>query len=92
MAYLGNRNGPRESEILNKLGHIYLGCSPGELDADISDMEYSESRGVVAPVHVDVAGRPYIEFTSPEPGRTRTFVLEEHGYDWLREKNGVPSA
>ena len=80
MAYLGNRNGPRESEIVDRLGPSYFGCSPVGLEEDISHHIYAESRGKVVPVHIDEKGRPYIEFSSPRPGKVNWFILEEHGY------------
>ncbi len=80
MAYLGNKDGPRESEILDRLGPAYFGCSIEGLEEDINHHRYAESRGEVVPVHVDEAGRPYVEFSSPIPGRVQRFVLEEHGY------------
>jgi hypothetical protein len=80
MAYLGNKNGPRESEILDRLGPGYFGCSPVGLEDDISFHVFAESRGEVAKVHIDEKGRPYVEFSSPEPGKLNRFVLEEHGY------------
>ncbi len=80
MSYLGNADGPRESEILEKLGPIYFGCSPADLESDISFHNFAESKGEIVPVHVDEKGRPYIIFSSPDPGTTQIFVLEKHGY------------
>ncbi len=76
MSYIGNRNGPRELEILNKLGPNYFGCSAEDLESDISHHQYAESRGEVVPVHIDEKGRPYIKFSSPKPGETQRFILE----------------
>lgn len=56
MSNIGNRNGPRESEILNKLGPNYFGCSAEDLESDISHHQYAESRGEVVPVHIDEKG------------------------------------
>jgi hypothetical protein len=80
MAYLGNKDGPRESDILNHLGPGYFGCSPAQLEEDISYHLYAESRNEVVPVHIDEDGRPYIEFSSPDPERINRYVLEEHDY------------
>lgn len=80
MAYLGNKNGPRESDIINRLGYSYFGCSPAELEEDISYHHYAESRDDVMPVHVDENGRPYIELSSPRVGKIHRYILEEHGY------------
>lgn len=80
MAYLGNKNGPRESDILNRLGPNYFGCSPAGLEEDISYHVYAESRGEVVPVHIDEEGRPYIEFSSSDKSKPQRFYLEENGY------------
>lgn len=80
MAYLGNINGPRESEILDKLGHSFFRCSPGELEEDISYHRFAESRSEIAPVHIDFNGSPYIEFSIKELKAPSKFILEEHGY------------
>ena len=36
MAFLAHRSGPGESELLDRLGHGFFGCSPAELEEDIS--------------------------------------------------------
>jgi hypothetical protein len=52
----------------------YFGISPEDLENEISYFRYGESRGDVAPIHVDETGRPYIVFSTPNgPGR---FYLE----------------
>lgn len=80
MSFLGNKNGPRESEILNKLGPDYFGCSAEALEEDISHHSLAESRGEVVPVHVDEKGRPYLKFSSHKLGETQNFILEDNGY------------
>lgn len=81
MAYLGNRDGPRESDILDRMGFSFFGCSPVGLEEDISCHRFAEARGEVVPVHVDQAGRAYVLFSSPVAGKTTKYVLEEHGYN-----------
>src|SRR5512140_1077527 len=81
MAFLAHRFGPRESELLGRLGHVLFGCSPAELEEDISSHEYAEARGEVVPVHVDRAGRPYVEFSFRAPPSPRPFYLLDHGDD-----------
>jgi hypothetical protein len=80
MAYLGNENGPRESDILNRMGFSYFGCSPAELEEDISYHYYAESRNEIVPVHIDENGHPYVEFSSLQAGKIYRYILEEHGY------------
>jgi hypothetical protein len=83
MAYLGNRDGPRESDILDRMGFSFFGCSPIGLEEDISYHRFAEARGEVVPVHVDQTGRAYVVFSSPQPGKTTRYVLEEHGYSLM---------
>lgn len=80
MAYLGNKTGPRESDILNRLGPGYFGCSPAELEEDISYHLYAESRNEIVAVHVDEVGRPYVEFSAPKASKIHRYILEEHGH------------
>ena len=80
MSYLGNKNGPKESEILNKLGSDYFGCSGENLEVDISNHSYAESRDEVVPVHVDEKGRSYVIFSSTRHNMPQRFILEAHGY------------
>lgn len=62
MAYLGNRKGPRESEIVQRLGNEYFGITPAQLASDIDMFEDSERRNEVQPVCLDEQGRPYVVF------------------------------
>jgi hypothetical protein len=79
MAFVGNKNGPRESRILEKLGANYFGCSTDALEEDISHHLRTEQRGEVVPVHVDDSGQPYINYNAPKRGEVQRFYLEEHG-------------
>ncbi|MEK6323996.1 MAG: hypothetical protein AABN33_20330 [Acidobacteriota bacterium] len=63
------------------MGFSYFGCTPAGLEEDISYHRFAEARGEVVPVHVDQTGRAYVEFSSPEQGKTTKYVLEEHGYN-----------
>lgn len=80
MAFVGNRNGPAQSEILSKLGAEYFGCSTEALEEDISFHVSSESLGEVVPVNVDESGQPYLIFRSPVPDELQRFYLEIGGY------------
>jgi hypothetical protein len=80
MAFVGNEAGPRQSEIIRKLGREYFGCSAEALAEDILDHASSEARGEVVPVHVDDSGQPYLFFWSPTPGVLQRFYLEAGGY------------
>lgn len=77
MAFLGNLQGPRESEIVEKLGLEYFGIDWERIENDIE--WYSERRGEVVPVHVDEEGKTYIIFSSPDKKGQR-FYLKEAGY------------
>lgn len=81
MAYIGNKRGPRESDLLQLAGHQYFGCSPADLEDDISFAEFSEQRGEVLRVHVDERGKPYLVFSSPNPRQPQRLYLEEHGIE-----------
>jgi hypothetical protein len=80
MAFVGNRTGPRQSQIIRRLGREYFGCSAEALEEDISDHIRSEDSGEVVPVHVDDSGQPYLVFLSPTPGVLQHFYLEASGY------------
>lgn len=80
MAHFGSKDGPRESDVLEKMGAQFFGCSALELEEDVSYAQLSEQRGEVLPVHVDAAGRPYVIFSSPVPAQPQTFYLEDHGF------------
>jgi len=78
MAYFGNKDSPRESGILERMGPSFFGCSAAVLEEDVSFARWSEQRADVLPVHVDANGRPCVVFSSPVAGRTQTFYLEDH--------------
>lgn len=79
MAYLGNLNGPRESQIVDLLGYDFFGITPSQLEYDIEMWEESERRNEIQPIHVDENGQPYILLSGPQKIPIR-FFLEEHGY------------
>ncbi len=53
MAFVGNKKGPRKSEIVQKLGPAYFGISAEAFEAEIELYREDESDGVVDPVYVD---------------------------------------
>ena len=77
MAFVGNLNGPRESEIVLRLGPDYFGIDRSALDRDVEDYEETERNKAVAPVRVAEDGRYYVWFSGREKQR---FYLDEHGY------------
>lgn len=79
MACLGNSKGPRESEIVDRLGYNYFGISPAQLEYDIEMWQESERLNEVRPVHVDENGKPYILLSKANSDPAR-FYLEEYGY------------
>lgn len=81
MAFLGCSTGPRESEIVGRLGHPYFGITPAELDDDIRMYEDSERRGEIQPVYLDQIGSPYL-ILSRRGARSARFYFIEHGYSF----------
>jgi hypothetical protein len=79
MSFLGNLNGPKESEIIEKLGPDYFGITWAELERDISDHKDAENRNEIIPVRIDDSGEPYILFSSPDKKGQR-FYLQKEGY------------
>lgn len=79
MAYIGNRQGPKESAIVQRLGHEYFGISPLQLEEDLRRYRQQEAQDLVVPVRQDKMGRYYLLFSAPETG-TQRFYLEAHGY------------
>lgn len=79
MSFVGNRRGPRKSEIVQKLGPEYFGISMEELAVEIQLYRDDEFNGIVDPVYVDKYGRHFIKFKAPDGGIQR-FYLEENGY------------
>lgn len=79
MAYIGNKDGPRESVIVEHLGHEYFGITPAQLAEEVACYRDEEMRGEVGPVQRDEDGRHYLLFSGPG-GKQKKFYLEEHGY------------
>ena len=79
MSYVGNRQGPRKSDIVRRLGPGYFGISPEELDREIEFYLADESTGEVDPVCADRHGRYCLVFNAPAGG-TQRFYLDENGY------------
>jgi len=79
MSFVGSRSGPRTSEIIQKLGPSYFGCSMEDFEYDIEREREFESNGLVDPVYVDKDGRRFLKFYAPNGG-TQRFYLEENGY------------
>ena len=79
MSFVGNRRGPRKSEIVQKLGPDYFGISMEELEVEIQLYRGDEFNGLVDPVYVDKDGRHFIKFNAPN-GSIQRFYLEENGY------------
>jgi len=92
MAFVGNRTGPRKSEILSRLGPEYFGITGDELEYEIEQCRQDERDGVVDCVFVDSNSRRYLEFYAPG-GAIQIFYLDEHGYalegDVLEEYKAV---
>ncbi|HUU18251.1 MAG TPA: hypothetical protein VMW72_13965 [Sedimentisphaerales bacterium] len=79
MSFVGNRRGPRKSEIVQKLGPDYFGISMDQLEAEIQLYRNDEFNGLFDPVYVDKEERHFIIFNAPNGGVQR-FYLEENGY------------
>lgn len=76
MAFLGCLTGPRESEIVARLGHRYFGIAPAELDDDIRTYEDSARRGEIQPVYLDRLGSPYLILSRPDSRNARFYFFE----------------
>lgn len=88
MSFVGNKNGPRKSEIVQKLGPEYFGISIAELAVEIQLYQDDEFNGVVDPVYVDKHGYHFIKFYAPNGGIQR-FYLEENGYHLEGDVDGI---
>lgn len=82
MAFVGNINGPRESEIVEKLGPEYFGITWQKLENEIQWYKDTEQRKEVVPVHIDDEGEPCIIFSSPDKKGQR-FYLKRVGYQLI---------
>lgn len=79
MSYLGNKNGPRESEMIERLGPDYFGITLEALENEILHSRVAESREEVVPVRIDENGQPFVLFSSPDKKGQRFYLLRE-GY------------
>ena len=79
MAYVGNRQGPRESDIILRLGPSYFGITQETLEAEIEWHLEEEARGEIAPVRRDQFGKHFIIYSAPDK-KTQNFYLEDNGY------------
>ena len=79
MSLVGNRKGPRKSEIVQKLGPEYFGISIKQLEAEIQLYWDDKFNGLVDPVYVDMDGRHFIKFNAPNDS-IQKFYLEENDY------------
>jgi hypothetical protein len=79
MSFLGNLDGPKESEIVEKLGPDYFGSTWSKLEDDIAFHRDAERRSEVVPVKIDDRDEPYILFSSPDKKGQRLYLLKE-GY------------
>lgn len=90
MGYVGNKNGPRKSQIAAKLGAAYFGITDDQLAREIEDYEDEEAAGEVDPVLRDSQGRWFLRFLAPGGG-VQEYYLEENGYhlegDVLEQSN-----
>src|SRR3989344_7732670 len=77
MAGLGRYGGPRQSIIIERLGHEYFGITAGALYDDYVAECYGECRGVVVPVHVDEVGYVYVIFSKPSGGSQRYYLADD---------------
>ena len=80
MSFIGNKKGPRKSEIVQKLGPDYFGISMEKLEVEIQLHREDEFNGLVDPVYVDKDGRHFIKLYDPN-GNVQKFYLEENGYN-----------
>ena len=80
MAFVGNRNGPRKSEIVMALGADYFGITEEQLLKEIELYKDDEFNGVVDPVYEDAEGRRFLVFDAPGGRKIQIFHLEDHGY------------
>lgn len=79
MGFVGNTEGPRKSEIVQKLGPDYFDISIEELNVEIQLYRDDEFNGLVDPVYVDQDGHHLIKFNAPN-GNVQKFFIEENGY------------
>ena len=80
MSFVGNRRGPRKSDIVQKLGPDYFGITAEQLEAEIQLYRDDEFNGLVDTVYVDKEGRHFLKFNAPNTDLPQRFYLEENGY------------
>ena len=91
MAFIGNKDGPRQSDIIERLGPDYFGITPTQLADDADFCRDEESRGEVMPVLCGDDGQYYLLFSGPG-GTQQMFYLEEHGFTLTGKVKIQPSA
>ncbi|MCK4626919.1 MAG: hypothetical protein KAV00_16525 [Phycisphaerae bacterium] len=91
MSFIGNKAGPRKSDIVLTLGPEHFGISDEQLAAKVKLYQDDEAHGLVDPVHVDRKGRHFIVFDAPNGGFQK-FYLEENGYCLQGSINEIPIA
>lgn len=79
MGYVGNRNGPCKSVIVDNLGLDYFGITAEQLETEIEIYKDEEWHGDIDLVYVDKDRRPYLLFNAPG-NKTQKFYLDEYGY------------
>jgi len=84
MSFLGNLNGPKESEIIEKLGPNYFGISWEQLEAELSHNRFAENRNEIVPVNIDNTGEPYILLSSPDKKDNVLFEKSRISVTWQR--------
>jgi hypothetical protein len=75
MSFVGNREGPKKSEIVQKLGPDYFGISMEELEVEIQLYLDDEFNGIVDPVYVDKEGRHLLN-SMLQMVASRDFILK----------------
>jgi phosphoglucomutase len=88
MAYVGDKKGPKMSDILERLGREYFGLSKDAFRKEVYLCEKDEREGVVDPVLLGSDGRYYIIFNDIK-GNTKKFYLEEMGYIYTSSPENV---
>lgn len=79
MAYIGNKDGPRESTIVETLGPAYFGVSWRKLLEDIEWFRFGESFGEVVPVRLDKKRNAYLTLSVADG--LRRLYLFDYGFE-----------
>lgn len=77
MAYLGNKNGPKKSDLFSHCEAAYFGISDIELAEAVDQYVTDEAAGEVVPVHRDAAGNFYITVNAPGDKTQRLIIPAE---------------